>query len=103
MANTKIFDASAPGQSTVFNVTVSDIPTALYGETLSAGEPGNIQFSPSGDPDAGDWADYYRDGTQVQMTDTNNAVTVDAGGVWRIDFPALTSGAKIYMRKAKDA
>lgn len=84
-----LIDGTGANTSQAFRVSAEDLPATLLIKGLAGAEVANIQFNVSGDPDvSADWVDYYKDGAQQQLTTTNNAATLDASALFRVQVPA---------------
>lgn len=60
---------------------------------LGSGETGDIQITHDGST----WQDLFREGSQQQLTDTNNAVTVVGPGKFRVNKSATASATSINL------
>jgi len=59
---------------------------------LGASETVDVQF-----PIAGGYDDLYQDGSQVQLTSTNNAVTVNGPGYFRLNKGVTSAGVTVDL------
>lgn len=99
-----LINASGANTSAPFYVAAEDLPATIVVKGLAGAETADLQVSVSGDPDVtADFQDYYKDGSQVQFTTTNNAMTIDGTGLYRIDIAAAAGTVTVAWKRAGDA
>lgn len=98
-----LINASGANTSSPIRIAVEDLPATVVVKGLAGAETVDVQVSVSGDPDAAaDFVDYYKDGTQVQLTTTNTALSIDATGLYRFDVPAAAGTVTLSWKRAGD-
>jgi len=67
----------------------SNNPATVIATGLAGVETSDIQLSNDGGTT---WADYYAEGSQIQLTATNTAIRINGPGLFRVD-KGVTAGA----------
>lgn len=95
-AKTLLAPATGAGNSAEFVVGEQHEATVYLHATsgLVVSEFADLQISHDG---GSTWADYFKDGSQVRLTNTNNAVTIYGPGRFRVAKDATTNAAGIYL------
>ena len=92
--------AAATGASASDEVSVEKpefAKTIMAKGTLTGAETiGDVQIKDSG----GSWVDYYYNGTQVQLSDTQTAIMLEGIGTYRVNKGVTTAavGIDVYER-----
>lgn len=85
-----ITEGTGAAQSKPISVSANDLVTIGITGTVASGEYLDIQYTDDG---GATWHDLYQDGSQVRLTDTNNAVTVYGPIIFRVDKDSTSAAA----------
>lgn len=86
-SNKTAFAAATDAASYAFKVFANNPMTIIGHGFAGSGDTIDVQISYD---DGSTYVDCYRDGTQVQLTDTNNPVTVYGPGLFKVNKGATT-------------
>lgn len=83
---------TSAANSSTFQLSARDQIALATTGTDTAAEYADIQYSSDG---GSTWKDLYQDGTQVRLHSTNNMVTVEGPGIFRVAKEATTNAIGI--------
>lgn len=69
------------------------LPTTIYADSLGSGETVDVQIK-IGD---GTFVDVYQNDAQVQITSTNNAITIYGPGIYGFSKSSTASAVGLYV------
>lgn len=69
-------------------------PIAIFMPGIGVSEFGDVQFSHNGGTT---WTNLFEDGTQVRLTNTNNAEVMAAPGLFRINKGVTAAAVGVFM------
>lgn len=82
-------------QSTAIRIEEQNLPAHFVcSPALAATETADLQYSADGGTT---WIDYYIDGTQQQITDTNTGLVVVGPGFYRINKGATATATAVHL------
>jgi hypothetical protein len=97
MPNTILAATTDATQSGEVIVDKDTSPVSFYCPGIAGAEAGDLQYKDAG----GSWHDYYKDGSQEQVTATNSEVTVYAMGIFRINKDATAGATSVEVSTNK--
>ena len=94
MAKELLAAQTAAGASSSVGVSNVNLPAHFICDpALAAAEVADLQISMD---NGSTWVDYYVDGTQQQITDTNTGLVVLAPGLYRINKGATATATAVH-------
>lgn len=98
--STKLIDDITIAASGNFTIgTDNDVPTTITATGLGASETVDIMFSQDG---GATFTDMWIDGTQIQLSQTNNTLSLYVFGIFKVDKSVTSGGVTVTAHKKGD-